>query len=244
MVPMFTATVSLAHAESAALVVRSPVERVALIELFTSEGCSSCPPAEAWLGRLRESPELWREFVPIAFHVHYWDNLGWRDRWASPEFTDRQRRYSQAWRANTIYTPALVKNGREWRDWRHDRAARDVRRAGELVATSTDGLRWQIGFTPAAPLPRAEVHAALLVSGVESRVTAGENRGRRLAHEFVAAGLKSVALTPRDGGLHGEITLSRPDALPGEARLALAVWITRPGEVEPLQAAGGWLELR
>src|SRR5882757_1213593 len=71
--------------------------RTHLLELYTSEGCSSCPPAEAWLGDLRDAPGLWRDFVPVAFHVIYWDNLGWRDRFASKEYTARQYAYSAAW---------------------------------------------------------------------------------------------------------------------------------------------------
>ena len=59
-------------------------QQISLVELYTSEGCSSCPPAEAWLSRLKEEPGLWKNFVPIAFHVDYWDRLGWRDRFSSP----------------------------------------------------------------------------------------------------------------------------------------------------------------
>ena len=61
--------------------------RTHLVELYSSEGCSSCPPAEKWLGDLRDEAELWRDFVPVAFHVVYWDHLGWRDRFASKEVT-------------------------------------------------------------------------------------------------------------------------------------------------------------
>src|SRR4051812_10684196 len=75
------------------IVLRSGPARVTLVELFTSEGCSSCPPAEAWLGQLRTSPELWKEFVPVAMHVNYWDHLGWRDALAAKTFTDREHVY-------------------------------------------------------------------------------------------------------------------------------------------------------
>src|SRR5262249_16012523 len=68
-----------------------------LLELFTLEGCSSCPPAEKWLSALKSSSYLWKKAVPIAFHVDYWDHLGWRDRFAKPEFTSRQQRYAAAW---------------------------------------------------------------------------------------------------------------------------------------------------
>jgi len=90
---------------------------VALLELFTSEGCSSCPPAETWLSGLRSAPGLWKEFVPASFHVDYWDYLGWRDPWASKIFSYRQRDYAQSWHSDSIYTPGFVLNGREWRSW-------------------------------------------------------------------------------------------------------------------------------
>ena len=62
------------------LVFESGEARTMLVELFTSEGCSSCPPADAWISQLKESPDLWKKIVPVAFHVDYWNNLGWRDR--------------------------------------------------------------------------------------------------------------------------------------------------------------------
>jgi hypothetical protein len=68
-----------------------------LIELFTSEGCSSCPPADKWLSKFRSNPDLWSRVVPVAFHVDYWNNLGWMDRFSRPEFTERQRGYGAAW---------------------------------------------------------------------------------------------------------------------------------------------------
>src|ERR1700712_4295101 len=74
--------------------------RVHLLELYSSEGCSSCPPAESWLGELRTAPGLWRDFVPVAFHVNYWDRLGWRDRFASKEYTARQYAYSSQWHSD------------------------------------------------------------------------------------------------------------------------------------------------
>src|ERR1700676_1589940 len=88
--------------------------RTHLLELFTSEGCSSCPPAEAWLGKLKSDDRLWKDFVPIAFHVDYWDGLGWKDRFAQPEWTRRQNSYAVRWGGSSVYTPGFVLDGREW----------------------------------------------------------------------------------------------------------------------------------
>src|SRR4029077_19077011 len=87
-----------------------------LIELFTSQGCSSCPPAEAWLSKLKAEPGLWKDFVPLAFHVDYWDRLGWRDSYAAKEWTARQYQYSANWKSASVYTPGFVLDGREWLD--------------------------------------------------------------------------------------------------------------------------------
>src|SRR5947208_15450471 len=74
-----------------------------LIELFTSEGCSSCPPAEKWLSALKSSSDLWQKAVPVAFHVDYWDHLGWRDRFATPDFKSRKQTYATARRVDAAY---------------------------------------------------------------------------------------------------------------------------------------------
>src|ERR1044071_6683502 len=100
-----------------ATVFQSGETQTSLIELFTSEGCSSCPPAEKWLSALKSNQDLWKKIIPVAFHVDYWDRLGWRDRFAKPEFTSRQQRYAAAWGDDSVYTPGFVVNGKEWRDW-------------------------------------------------------------------------------------------------------------------------------
>ncbi len=88
-------------------------DRVALVELYTSEGCSSCPPADRWLSRLADDAGLWSEFVPVAFHVDYWDYIGWKDEFADPSNTQRQRGYAAAAGARSIYTPQMVVGGRD-----------------------------------------------------------------------------------------------------------------------------------
>lgn len=206
--------------------------RTHLLELYTSEGCSSCPPAEAWLGGLREAPGLWRDFVPVAFHVVYWDQLGWRDRFASKEFTARQYAYSSAWGSNTVYTPGFVLDGAEWR--RSERPPAVAGKAGLLTVEYADDGACQVKFVGAGDY---EVHVALLGGGIVSGVKAGENEGRTLHHEFVALALAAAPLS--DGA--AELKLPRADDK-DVTRHALAVWITRRGESTPVQATGGWLD--
>src|SRR5574339_14875 len=85
----------------------SSTNRTALLELYTSEGCSSCPPAEAWLSRLKSDARLWKDFVPVAFHVDYWDYLGWRDPFGAAEYSERQRGYAAQWKSRSVYTPGF-----------------------------------------------------------------------------------------------------------------------------------------
>ncbi|HVU25542.1 MAG TPA: DUF1223 domain-containing protein [Opitutus sp.] len=217
----------------APLHLQSGPARVSLIELYTSEGCSSCPPADRWLARLRDHAGLWREFVPLEFHVDYWNRLGWPDRFSTREFTAREYAYAGAWQGDSVYTPCFVRDGREWRDRGPPRPTGET--AGMLVA-SYDGRTVSASFTPADQSAGGpfELHAALLGGGISSKVTAGENNGETLQHEFVALALAH-------GAADAALPLPRKHVA-GVARYALAVWVTRRGELEPLQAAGGWLE--
>src|SRR2546430_7859759 len=100
---------------------KSPDHLVALIELYTSEGCDSCPPADKWLSRLagtdKERPAATRA-VPIAFHVDYWDRLGWKDRFASAKYTDRQYEQMRRQRSTFVFTPQVMLQGRDFAQWR------------------------------------------------------------------------------------------------------------------------------
>jgi hypothetical protein len=98
-------------------VFESPAESVRLIELFTSEGCNSCPPVDAWLSGLRTSDGLWSRYVPVAFHVTYWDSLGWSDRFGQQKF-DALHESTAAHAMAPVYTPGVFVSGREWRAWR------------------------------------------------------------------------------------------------------------------------------
>ncbi len=215
----------------------SGTERTDLIELYTSEGCSSCPPAEAWLGERRNDPGLWREFVPVAFHVNYWDRLGWRDRFAQPSFTDRQRAYAAVWKSQTVYTPGFVRAGREWRPGAATPGEDGP--AGRLAATIDDG-KIAVTYQPARP-GRYRVWVALLGNGLQSEVRRGENAGRTLHHEFLALGLVDTALTATGAGGDQSVTLDLSLTAERPARRAVAVWVTPADGLTPLQATGGWL---
>lgn len=215
--------------------------QVALVELFTSEGCSSCPPAEQWLADRRTDPGLWHAFVPVVWHVIYWDGLGWADRWAQRAFTDRQYAYASAWHGESVYTPCFVRNGREWRPGRAD----VPERSGGTLAVRYDPQTGALDatFRPANPTPGLvfELYAVQLGGGLRSQVKAGENAGRVLGHEFVALAVARREFADQAGTCRAMLTFPIP-AGRDIPRRALAVWVTPRGELTPLQATGGWLE--
>ncbi len=232
-----------ASAQTNFILFQSAPERTALLELFTSEGCSSCPPAETWLSGLTTAPRLWKEFAPVAFHVDYWNHLGWKDAWSDAEFSERQRGYAQVWQAASIYTPELVLNGKEWHNWFTGRSGpqSDGKKVGVLTVTSGDMKLWQISFDPAtnsgAPY---DFHAAQLAGGIVSNVKAGENQGNQLKHDFVALHLIEISTPPSNGVARGHFIINalRPNA--GTTR-ALVAWVTQANKLQPIQAVGGWL---
>jgi hypothetical protein len=215
---------------------------VALVELYTSEGCSSCPPADQWLTALRDSPGLWKQFVPVAFHVDYWNGLGWTDRFANKAFTQREYALAATWKSESVYTPCFVRDGAEWKAQKNPQAG-TAPAGGKLTLQVEDAGRGHAEFTPGKAGSPAEytLHVALLGSGFTSRVTAGENRGEILRHDFVALGLVDTDLRSANGTASADLALPA-SVLKDVPRRAVAAWVTRRGSLVPLQATGGWLE--
>ena len=217
--------------------------QTALLELYTSEGCSSCPPAEEWLSRLKESPRLWKDFVPVAFHVDYWDYLGWKDPLASKDYSERQRAHAGHWRSRSVYTPGFVLDGKEWRDWskRGEMPRSFAKSVGTLSARSGDGHQWTLSFQPTSGSASSfDFHAALLGFDLTSDVKAGENRGRKLEHDFAVLAMAKAPASKSGTAFQGALSLTPPSRI-SPKRLAVAVWVTSSKDLQPLQAAGGWL---
>ncbi|QSQ23141.1 DUF1223 domain-containing protein [Pyxidicoccus parkwayensis] len=207
---------------TAAPVSRTPV----VVELFTSEGCSSCPAADAALSRLaRAQPLEGVELIPLGFHVDYWDDLGWKDAFASPAYSARQRRYALNGDENSVYTPQMVVDGERSfvgdEAKAREQAASAAKRAKVPVRVSArvDGDAAVLTVRlDAAPPPGTELWAALTEDGLSSRVTRGENAGHTLEHAAV---------------VRAQVTLPAPKADPAggfvtEARVPLAAGWKRP----------------
>lgn len=232
-------------AGAADLVFQNGPEQASLVELYTSEGCSSCPPAEEWMMNLGKSPYLWKTFVPVVFHVDYWDYLGWKDVYASRQFTQRQRDYLARWKSGSAYTPMIVTNGRESKEWylKPTLSLDGSKEAGTLKIECGEGGAFRVTYTPhnGIYMGRVAAHAAYLGCGIRSAVEKGENQGQILPHEFTVLDLVKEEMVYEQGNLKASFRF-HPEAAPAAPKHAIAVWVTRRNQTVPLQAAGGYLD--
>jgi hypothetical protein len=179
----------------AACTASSPDHTIALVELFTSQGCSSCPPADRWLSRLAKEVPAHRA-VPLALHVGYWDYIGWKDPFARREFNARQSRLAAANGSRSVYTPGVFVQGRETR-WSQPAAfeaeLNAVNRrpaAARIVLDQVAGQGKRIEFRAQADATNAvsknaQLYVALVQNGLSTAVAAGENRGETLLNDRV-----------------------------------------------------------
>jgi hypothetical protein len=184
--------------------IKSGEYKASVVELYTSEGCSSCPPADKFLSRLGNTEEA-AQIIPLAFHVDYWDYIGWKDPYASADYTKRQRVVARVNSQSSIYTPEFVVDGAEARGSARitdkvtaahkSRAEADITLklsdidAGKLMASvSIDNLTFTGNDTP-------EVYLAVYENGLSSSINAGENSGRTLKHDYVVRYLSRPQIT-------------------------------------------------
>src|SRR5271170_3834978 len=222
------------------IVFKNSGARATLVELYSSEGCSSCPPAEAWISNLKTSPSLWTKIFPVAFHVDYWDGLGWPDRFAKPAYTERQRNYAAQLGQDSVYTPEFVTSGSEWRGWFHGDKISASETSGELsVQVKDGGKKISALYSPTSQVSKTyTVNVALLGINVLSDVKSGENGGRQLQHDFVVLDFKSKTMTKGQSFESGPLDLKpSTDDSPG----AVVAWIS-DSDGSIVQMAGGWLK--
>ncbi len=211
---------------------------VAVAELFTSQGCSSCPPADRVLAELRDQAE--REelaIITLSYHVDYWNRLGWTDPFSHADYSARQHAYTDRLKVRT-YTPQLVINGRrEVVGSKHREAFALVQQALRIplaaqvsFSTKSENNRLTVDFTAKGGDAGASISVIAARRDAGNAVPRGENRGRDLEHVNVVRDLKTVDYAPE-----GSVTLSLPDDLaPADA---LVVVIVQRGEGGPVLAA-------
>ena len=198
-----------------------------VVELYTSEGCSSCPPADKWLSTLKGKPDV----LALAFHVNYWDRLGWPDRFASPELTARQHELARLAGSRQVYTPQVVAGGRDWRNWPQlpppapSRVHLTLTREGERVTA-------QVAAAPGTALQLGGYWAVLEDQHL-SQVRAGENAGETLRHDHVVRLYKPVPAWAAAQGGNSQLSVSRGVA---EHPRRVVFVVTDAATNKPLQA--------
>jgi len=188
---------SMAESNYSGKTVKSPEHRAVLFELYTSEGCSSCPPADHFLTKLKKQGINDEHIIPLAFHVTYWDYIGWKDRYAQKQFDFRQRDLAHKTKKNTVYTPQFVFSGKDFR--LHARFDNTVSKFVEQKATvnlaltvdeslnkKTDKLRIHLASDiSVAEVDNMDIYIAVVENNLSSDVRDGENEGRALQHDYV-----------------------------------------------------------
>jgi hypothetical protein len=226
---LFAVALSTCTAQSAAAN-RIPV----LVELFTSEGCSSCPPADALLAKLdHDQPVDGAQIIVLGEHVDYWDNLGWHDRFSSHEYTDRQKEYGSRLSLDDVYTPQMIVDGTDQFVGNDAaRARRAIQHAAQnpkvtltLTQPKLDGHKISASLSALAAAngkPRADLYAALVDPTDTTDVRGGENRGHRLQHVGVVRNLQRVGSLKDLGSGPVSFSLSAPgDAKPAGMRVVV-----------------------
>jgi len=238
---LFAKTPDMGQATSA----RVPI----LVELFTSEGCSSCPPADRFLERLDQQPTSGAEFIVLSEHVDYWNHIGWKDPYSSHVYSERQDAYANRFGLDSVYTPQMIVDGStEFTGSDTTQAQKAFSQAVtspkipvHLSLISGDSFQIHVHVTadplsPAIPAREAEAYAVLALNHAESHVSAGENGGRTLTHVAVVRSLISVGKLTHDNGFDQNVPLKlRPGDDPRNVRVI--VFVQQAGQGRVLGAA-------
>ncbi|MGQ0442595.1 MAG: DUF1223 domain-containing protein [Methylophilaceae bacterium] len=196
---------------------KSGAQTIPLLELYTSEGCSSCPPADKWLSGIKHGTD---QVTPLAFHVDYWDYIGWKDRFSKAEYSDRQRKTAAFAGAGYVYTPQFVFSGRDFRGWDNSRLSGAIEtqqkfasRANlKLDAVTEENGSITLKANAVAVNPndakKADVFIALYENKLVSQVKSGENSGRELKHDYVVRELFGAYQINSQNGFNKNFTLN------------------------------------
>jgi len=214
-----------------------------LVELFTSEGCSDCPPADAFLQELDQQPVPGAEMIVLSEHVDYWNHGGWRDPYSSAFFSQRQQVYGSDFALPSVYTPEMVVDGSNQFVGSNQSAASkafakalavkkiDIR----LTATATGPDEVLRSHVETAVLPKgqkADVYAAIALNHAESHVSGGENTGRHISHTAVVRNIVKIGSLRENQSFTRDIQLKFPaNTDPSNARLVVFIQEPHQGKV-------------
>lgn len=224
-------------------ILKSGENKVTLIELYTSQGCSSCPPADKWLSQLKSDDKLFKTFIPLAFHVTYWDFIGWKDVFATKLNDNRQRNYSKkVWKKNSVYTPQFIIDTKEYKQWFYDKKFPILSNAyaGNLKATFEKNKNLTIEyFNKNIENKNVFVNIALLGFDYNIDIKSGENKSKILNHDFVV--LKHIQKYASIKNNHLKFNTKLHSLKKDKnKKYALVVWLSDE-KYSQLQAVGGYL---
>ncbi|MCB9091460.1 MAG: DUF1223 domain-containing protein [Halobacteriovoraceae bacterium] len=221
----------------------SGVNQVSLVELFTSESCSSCPPAEKWLNGMIDDEGLWKNYVPVEYHVDYWNHLSWKDPFSKELFTERQRTYAKQLKSKSVFTPQILVNGISNIKATAPYPEARKTKVGQLkVKFNSKEDVADVVFTPAKKnLTKFKCEGALLGGGFQNKIKAGENSGKNLSHEFVVLTLSESLMKKMKNRYTCSLKLSTPNTFSDVKKKAIGVWIKEKASGKILQATGGFL---
>ena len=217
---------------------RTPV----LLELFTSEGCSSCPPIDAWAARLDQFQPVARgQLILLSEHVDYWDHDGWKDPFSSSQLTERQSEYEHALGQNNVYTPQVIVDGdREVFPWKTDEAKANLDKAAlaETMAVKIDGVALAGGEltgkveADGSSGKHGDVFVAVALEKTQTDVLGGENNGKKLTNVGVVKALVKIGKVEKGKSFDQDFKVKLwPDADPGNLRVVAFVQEPGPGKV-------------
>ncbi len=206
-----------------------------IIELYTSEGCSGCPPADKWLSSLKPNTGLWKAFIPMAYHVDYWDYIGWKDIFANAKNSKRQRQHYKKGNIPSVYTPGILKAGKEWRAWRFNTAILPSEKIVGVLKASFKNGKLHVFFDNKTAVQFFKLNIALLAMDVKTQVKAGENAGESLAHDFVVIKQKQF----HSHKTQWQIQMPKDFFQSQYPKTALAIWVEDLNNPAPIQAVGG-----
>jgi len=223
------------------IIFNSGEKKVNLIELYTSQGCSSCPVAEEWINGLSKKEGLFKNFIPLAFHVTYWDFIGWKDVFGNKQNDIRQRAYANnVWHKKSVYTPQFVVNSKEYRRWFSNQSFPrfDEAYAGKLNLSINKG-NLDIHFdSKILKDKQLYVNVALLGFDYKTSITAGENEDKHLEGDFIVLKHQQNAISIKNGQLSFNTTV--PEYTKDTNKKAIVVWLNdKEGTI--IQAVGGYI---
>lgn len=211
-------------------------DQLVLVELFTSEGCSSCPPADKLLSELSKRNDV----VALSFHVNYWDRLGWKDPFSNQEFTDRQETYGKKFQSSGVYTPQMIVNGKvEFVGSDRVKAENAISKNAAAfpakihLKSQPDGNVLSVNFELEGNFMGKTLFLALVEDGIDTDVKRGENSGRKLHHDNVVRQLESMSITHQRSG---SLSLTIPEGAVKE-HCHIVAWLQVPNGGEVLGLA-------